>query len=164
MVSIRFEFELLLIVTWISYLRFDWFFLQIEDLHLNFLFKSFYLVLLCILCLSAYVCYCLFTIRVSGVQSLLLWISRVFRSSARQVHTLIIFFIPSFYALVSTLKHCMSRFDNMWVLGSSWWGRNLLSYIQTLGCYYVILILLCYACRRGLVWENSWKMCERYCN
>ena len=28
-------------------------------------------------------------------------------------------FIPSFYALVSTLKHCMCRIDNMWVLGSS---------------------------------------------
>ena len=27
--------------------------------------------------------------------------------------------LSSFYALVSTLKHCMSRFDNMWVLGSS---------------------------------------------
>ena len=27
--------------------------------------------------------------------------------------------LPSFDALVSTLKHGMSRFDNMWVLGSS---------------------------------------------
>ena len=58
----------------------------------------------------------------------------------RQVQTLIIsLFIPSFYALVSTLKHCMSRIDNIWVLGSSWWGRNLLPCIQTLG----VTITLC---------------------
>ena len=89
--------------------------------------------------------------RVPGVRSVLLRVSRFHGSSARQVTLYHIPFIPSFYALDSTLKHCMSRIDNMWVLGSSWWGRNLLPCIQTIGRYFsVMLILPCYARRRGL--------------
>ena len=60
-------------------------------------------------------------------------------------------FIPTFYALVSTLKHCMSRIDNMWVLGSSWWGRNLLPCIQTFGSYNYVC-LLCHAMLVDVDW------------
>ena len=70
-------------------------------------------------------------------------------------------FIPSFYALVPILKHCMIRK----CLTCGFWEvvdevepivmhSNLGSY------FYVMLILLCYARRRGLVWENSWQMWE----
>ena len=77
----------------------------------------------------------------------------------RKVHTLIIFFhYPVFCALVSTLKHCMSRIDNMWVLGSSWWGRTYCPLYQTPGSYYVMLVLLCYARRRGLGEWYPWQM------
>ena len=61
-------------------------------------------------------------------------------------------FIPSFYALVALSNIAWVGLDNMWVLGSSWWGRTYCPvYYQTLGsCFYVMLILPCYARRRGL--------------
>ena len=36
-----------------------------------------------------------------------------YKASSHFDHTTL---LPSFYALVPTLKHCMSRIDNMWVL------------------------------------------------
>ena len=72
----------------------------------------------------------------------------------RQVHTLIIsLFVPSFYALVTTLKHCMSRINNMWVFGSSWWGRNLLPCIKTLG----VTITLCLL-RHAMLVDVDWVL------
>ena len=56
-------------------------------------------------------------------------------------------FHTQFLCISFTLKHCMIRFDNMWVLGSSWWGRNLLPCIQTLG----VTITLCLYCHAMLV-------------
>ena len=83
-------------------------------------------------------------------------------NSTREVLTLIILFIPSFYELVSTLKHCMSRFVNMWVLGSSWWGRNLLPFIQTFGVT-TTLCLYCYAMLVDVDWfERIHERCESY--
>ena len=79
--------------------------------------------------------------RFSGVQSLLLRISRVFWSSARQVTLWSYFSIPSFYyALVLPLKICMRRFGNMW-FSCSTWGRNLLPLI-TPGIYVVLIYCL----------------------
>ena len=70
-------------------------------------------------------------------------------------------FIPSFYALVSPLKHCMSRIDNMWVLGSSWWGRTYCPILQTLGVTST-LCLYCYAMLVDVVWfERIHDRCER---
>ena len=65
----------------------------------------------------------------------------------RQVHTLIISLSYPVLCISFTLKHCMSRIDNMWVLGSSWWGRNLFPCIQTLG----VTITLCLYCHAMLV-------------
>ena len=74
---------------------------------IRFLFGSL-LVCLCML-LLAYV-------RSSGVRGLLLRIFRAQRSSARQVHTLIILFNTQFLLCISfTLKDCMSRIGNMWL-------------------------------------------------
>ena len=69
----------------------------------------------------------------------------------RQVHTLIISLSYPVLCISFTLKHCMSRIDNMWVLGSSWWGRNLLPCIQTLG----VTIMLCLYCHAMLV-DMDW--------
>ena len=68
-------------------------------------------------------------------------------------------FISSFYALVSPLKHCMSRIDNMWVLGSSWWGRNLLSCIKP-WVYPLCLYLFAMLVDVDWVWVNFHDRCE----
>ena len=160
----------------------SWFFLQIKALDLNFLIRpnslNFGTVRIFLCCKSYFLNFDVFRIVffdlsdlwvIAYVWLLLLAYDRltgVWRvelsgvMSANHLHQLYkasshfdhIPFIPSFYALDSTLKHCMSRIDNMWVLGSSWWGRTYyLFYYQTLGSYfYVMLILLCYARRRGL--------------
>ena len=70
-------------------------------------------------------------------------------------------FIPSFYALVSPSNIAWLGIDNMWVLGSSWWGRNLLPCIQTLG----VTFTLCLYCHAMLVdvdwvWVYSMTYCE----
>ena len=108
---------------------------------IRFLFDSL-LVCLCML-LLAYA-------RSSGVRSLLLRIFRVQRTSARQVHTLIIIFNTQFLLCISfILKDCKSRIGSMWlcfvvyVVGT----YDLLSSRVCSLCH----ILLSHARRRGLV-------------
>ena len=71
-------------------------------------------------------------------------------------------FHTHFYALVSTLKHCMSRFDNMWVLGSRWWGRTYCPlFIKPLGVT-TTSCLYCYAMLIDVDWfERIHERCER---
>ena len=112
------------------YRNFIWMFWSFSKSFICFLFGSL-LVCLCML-LLAYA-------RSSGVRSLLLRIFRVQRTSARQVHTLIILFNTQFLLCISfTLKDCMSRIGNMWLLLCSWWGRNLLPLI-TPGIYVMLI-------------------------
>ena len=102
---------------------------------------------------SLLVCLCMLLLayaRSSGVRSLLLRIFRVQRTSARQVHTLIIIFNTQFLLCISfTLKDCMSRIGNMWLcyvvhlVGT----YDLLSPREYSLCH----ILLSHARRRGLV-------------
>ena len=99
--------------------------------------------------------------RIFGVRSVLLRVTRVCTSSARQVTLWSYPLLPSFYALVSTLKHCMSRIDNMWVWEVVDDGRTYCPFYSNPGSYfYVMLILLRYARRRGLVWVIH-DRCER---
>jgi hypothetical protein len=126
---------------YVLYRNFIWMFWSFSKSFICFLFGSL-LVCLCML-LLAYA-------RSSGVRSLLLRIFRVQRSSARQVHTLIILFNTQFLLCISfTLKDCMSRIGNMWlcfvvhVVGTYdlWSPRE----------YSLCHILLSHARRRGLV-------------
>ena len=106
----------------------------------------FFLILFAWLLMSVITCF----VRSSGVWGLLLRIFRVQRSSASQVHTLIILFNTQFLLCISfTLKDCMSRIGNMWlcyvvhVVGTYdlWSPRE----------YSLYHILLSHARRRGLV-------------
>src|SRR6187399_3528146 len=84
-----------------------WCFWSFSKSFIRFLFDSL-LVCLCML-LLAYA-------RSSGVRSLLLRIFRVQRTSARQIHTLIIIFNTQFLLCISfILKDCKSRIGNMWL-------------------------------------------------
>ena len=126
---------------YVLYRNFIWMFWSFSKSFICFLFGSL-LVCLCML-LLAYA-------RSSGVRSLLLRIFTVQRTSARQVHTLIIIFNTQFLLCISfTLKDCMSRIGNMWlcyvvhVVGTYdlWSPRE----------YSLYHILLSHARRRGLV-------------
>ena len=92
--------------------------------------------------LSDCLCMLLFVYaRLPSVQSLLLWISKVCRSSARQVTLWSYSSIPSFYyALFMPSNICMSRIGNMW-FGCSTWGRNLIPLI-TPGIYVMLIYFL----------------------
>ena len=74
---------------------------------------------ICFLFGSLLVCLCMLLLayaRSSRVRSLLLRIFTVQRTSARQVHTLIIIFNTQFLLCISfTLKYCMNRIGNMWI-------------------------------------------------
>ena len=82
-------------------------------------FWSFLKTFICFLFGSLLVCLCMLLLayaRSSGVRSLLLRIFRVQRSSARQVHTLIIIFNTQFLLCISfILKDCKSRIGSMWL-------------------------------------------------
>ena len=77
---------------------------------------------------------------------------KVLRIISKASNTLIISLLPSFYALVSILKHCMSRI----CLTCGFWEvvdevEPIALLLSNLGSYfYVMLILPCYARRRGL--------------
>ena len=96
-----------------------------SGLYLSFSF-GFEFWLFVVLCYFCYVVLCdpivlliVFIVclgRVSGVRSLLLRIFRVQRTSARQVHTLIIIFNTQFLLCISlTLKDSTNRIGNMWI-------------------------------------------------
>ena len=112
---------------------------------LNLLFEFY-------LCISWVLIVCLFVCdRVPRVRRLLLRISRFHGSSARQVTLWSYLLLPSFHCIRSTLKHCMVR---IWI---KLWGWEVVEVVpihlfhyQTLGVTSTLLILLCYACRRGL--------------
>ena len=142
-------------VVWVSLLRLIWFFLQTGVLKLNFLVRSFYLSftrasLLDCLCMLLFVCD-----RISKVRSVLLRVPRFCGSSARQVTHWSYSFHTQFYALVSTLKHCMVR---TWLhvgLGSSWWGRTYCPVIiKPLGVTSTYC-LYCYAMLVDVVWVSE---------
>ena len=90
-------------------------------LYRNFIwmFWSFSKSFICLLFGYLLVCLCMLLLayaRSSGVRSSLLRIFTVQRTSARQVHTLIIIFNTQFLLCISfTLKDCISRFENMWL-------------------------------------------------
>ena len=125
-------------------------------------FWSFSKSFTCFLFGSLLVCLCMLLLayaRSSGVRSLLLRIFRVQRTSARQVHTLIISLNTQFLLCISfTLKDCMSRIGNMWLcyvvhlVGT----YDLLSPREYSLCH----ILLSHARRRGLVCAIH-ASCER---
>ena len=80
----------------------------------------------------------------------------------RQVHTLIILFTPSFYALVSILKQLHDQdLINMWVFGKQM-RQYLLSCLLSNPWELLLrlLILLCYARRRGLGLSDIHDRCE----
>ena len=139
-------------MVWVSLLRLIWFFLQTGVLQLNFLVRSSYLSftrasLLECLCMLLFVCD-----RIPGVRGVLLRVTRFCGSSARQVTHWSYSFIPSFYALVTILKHCMIR---MWLTCGYWEVVDEVEpfdfMLSNLGsCFYVMLILLWYARTRGL--------------
>ena len=141
---------------WVLLLRLIWFFLQIGVLKLNFLVRSSYLSftrasLLDCLCMLLFVCD-----RIPGVRSVLLRVSRFCGSSARQVTLWSYPFIPSFYALVTILKHCMIR---MWLTCGYWEVVNevepiALFIIKPLGVTST-LCLYCYAMLVDVVWVSE---------
>ena len=116
-------------------------------------FWSFSKSFICFLFGSLLVCLCMLLLayaRSSGVRSLLLRIFRVQRTSARQVHTLIISLNTQFLLCISfTLKDCMSRIGNMWLC----YVVHLVGTYDLLSPreYSLYHILLSHARRRGLV-------------
>ena len=98
--------------------------------------------------------------RLPGVRSLLPRISRVCRSSARQVTLWSYSSIPNFYyALVCPTNNCIGKIGNMW-FGCSAWGRNLIPFDHPGNIHYAYL-LLSHARRRGLD-RDSHKEVESY--
>ena len=113
--TVKFDFspdlytDLVSFAVWVSLLCLIWFFLQTGVLQLNFLVRSSYLIftrasLLDCLCMLLFVCD-----RIPVLRSVLLRVFRICRSSARQVTHWSYPFITQFYALVTTLTHCMIR-------------------------------------------------------
>ena len=84
-----------------------------------------------------------------------------YKASSHFDHT---FSTTQFYCIRSILTHCMIRINNMWVLGSSWWGSTYyLFIIKPLG----VTITLCLYCHAMLVdvdwvWVNPWQMWDCY--
>ena len=155
----------------------SWFFLQIKALELNFLIRpnshNFGTVRNCFVLQELFVWFWCFSncllrsfwsfewLLMCGYYCLLtidwpecdewnyqdFWVRIIFINSTGKFTLWSYPFHTQFLCISFTLKHCMSRIDNMWVLGSSWWGRNLLPCIQTFG----VTITLCLYCHAMLV-------------
>ena len=139
-------------MVWVSLLRLIWFFLQTGVLQLNFLVRSSYSSFIrdssWVLIYTTICCD-----KIPGVRSMLLRVSRICRSSARQVTHWSYPFITSFYAFVTILKHCMIR---MWFLTCGFWEVDddvepIALLLSNPGSYFNVMVILpCYARRRGL--------------
>ena len=101
-------------------------------------------------------------VRSSGVRSLLLRILRVQRSSARQVHTLIILFYTQFLLCISFTFKDLHEED--WELWHCYVVHEVGTYdLSSPREYSLCHILLSHACRRGLVCVIH-ASCERINN
>ena len=143
-------------MVWVSLLRLIWFFLQIESLYLSFQIRSSYLrftraSFLDCLCMLLFVCD-----RIPRVRSMLLRVTRFCGSSTRKVTHWSYSFIPSFYALVTILKHCMIRMClTCGYLGSRWWGRTYCPVVLKLLGVTSTRCLYCYAMLVDVVWVSE---------
>ena len=95
---------------------------------------------------------CLFVYdRLPGLHHLLLWIPRFRGSSARQVTLWSYFFITQFYALDQSSNNCMIR---IWLICGFWEVDEVVPITcfvtKPLGVTSTLLIMPCYASRRGL--------------
>ena len=147
--------DLVSFAVWVSLPHSIWFFLQTGVLKLNFLVRFSYSCfthasLLDCLCMLLFVCD-----RTPRVRNVLLRVSRFCRSSARQVTLWSHPFITQYLCISFTLKYCMSRIDNMWVLGNSWWGRTYCPIIiKPLGVTSTYC-LYCHAMLVDVVWVSD---------